>query len=550
MKKLYYLIVLTLILGLVLTGCLSNISQVPATNQSGITYLTKGGPTEAEAESFPLFAGQDMLVGEVLVWNNDIELCVKYQLSDDAITDNWLLTETHLAVATTIDGIPQTKTHNPIPGKFPYGDDNLGGVEFSPDYCIPFEEIAERVECGGELFIAAHAVVQKCETESFTFNPELTWSRSSELDVAVFPGYGAKWTQAEGFTIPHPLIEVWDGGTLGQYFTFYSTRGDISWASWACTQPGTPSTTGTDLHRFNATFNIPAGYNVTGGTLGSVNPGYEDVIPMNDNIYIFVNEKLLFWGGTIKVVDPGTTHFLGMERRDTEPQDKPEFPETDGWHMDGTFPAIPSGLFTEGSNQLDVFAEDFWTGGGMHELGLTLQVEQTTCETESAWAGTEEGKIQFPGKNWATYFTYTVEPVLLETLIVDSAVMAGSDSVNALDEGKCYNFKVIGTWMNRGWEPVDAEFTNAVYTSSDDWLNVLDGPSGYDIRLLNLQVNEEDFVDWGEYSIEHIYYLGFLGTGSTVNFRVFDGDPGTNTLIPGWYDDNVGSLTVEIYLVP
>ena len=47
MKKLYYLIVLTLILGLVLTGCslLSNIGQAPATEQSGITYLTKGLPS-------------------------------------------------------------------------------------------------------------------------------------------------------------------------------------------------------------------------------------------------------------------------------------------------------------------------------------------------------------------------------------------------------------------------------------------------------------------------------------------------------------------------
>ena len=43
MKKLSYLIALALILGLVLTGCtlLSNISQVPTTEQSGITYLTK-----------------------------------------------------------------------------------------------------------------------------------------------------------------------------------------------------------------------------------------------------------------------------------------------------------------------------------------------------------------------------------------------------------------------------------------------------------------------------------------------------------------------------
>ena len=42
MKKLFYLIVLALILGLTLTGCLlSNVGQVPTSEQSGITYLTK-----------------------------------------------------------------------------------------------------------------------------------------------------------------------------------------------------------------------------------------------------------------------------------------------------------------------------------------------------------------------------------------------------------------------------------------------------------------------------------------------------------------------------
>jgi hypothetical protein len=44
MKKLYYLIILTVILGLVLTGCLlSNVGQVPTNEQSGISYLTKNG---------------------------------------------------------------------------------------------------------------------------------------------------------------------------------------------------------------------------------------------------------------------------------------------------------------------------------------------------------------------------------------------------------------------------------------------------------------------------------------------------------------------------
>ena len=45
MKKYYYLIVLALILGLILTGCLlSNVGQVPPSEQSGITCLTKALP--------------------------------------------------------------------------------------------------------------------------------------------------------------------------------------------------------------------------------------------------------------------------------------------------------------------------------------------------------------------------------------------------------------------------------------------------------------------------------------------------------------------------
>jgi hypothetical protein len=58
MKKLIYLIVLTLILGLVLTGCtlLSNISQVPASEQSGVSCLTKG-EFDAECPAAPAVAG-------------------------------------------------------------------------------------------------------------------------------------------------------------------------------------------------------------------------------------------------------------------------------------------------------------------------------------------------------------------------------------------------------------------------------------------------------------------------------------------------------------
>jgi len=65
MKKLSYLIVLTLILGLVLTGCfLSNIGQVPTSEQSGVSSIAKNGPLRCiDFESTTLLAG-DSVKGE------------------------------------------------------------------------------------------------------------------------------------------------------------------------------------------------------------------------------------------------------------------------------------------------------------------------------------------------------------------------------------------------------------------------------------------------------------------------------------------------------
>jgi len=146
MKKLYYLIILTVILGLVLTGCslLSNVGQVPTTGQSGVTYLTKGGPTVVT-----LFAGKDEDVGTVTVSDDGTNLTVIYNT-----TGNWVMTETHLAVADSLAGIPQTQKGNPIPGKFPYSAEHDPAVNFY-SYEIPLDSWGP---CP-KLFIAAHAKV-------------------------------------------------------------------------------------------------------------------------------------------------------------------------------------------------------------------------------------------------------------------------------------------------------------------------------------------------------------------------------------------------------
>jgi len=147
MKKLYYLIILTVILGLVLTGCtfLSNIGQTPTSGQSGVAYLTKG--IETNPDVFTLYAGQHIDVGTVSVWDDCENLYVKYETTGD-----WVMTETHLHVANKWQLIPHTKKGNPIPGQFDYNGEHA--YETVVLYEIPLD-----LEPEIKLCIAAHAKV-------------------------------------------------------------------------------------------------------------------------------------------------------------------------------------------------------------------------------------------------------------------------------------------------------------------------------------------------------------------------------------------------------
>jgi len=159
MKKLIYLIVLALILGLVLTGCslLSDISQVPATEQSGITYLTKH--TANEPQVTPLLAGQTINVGTVSVWNDDVNLYVKYKT-----TGGWEIAETHLHVALSKDGIPHTNKGNPIPGHF---DNSMCHDPWVTEYTYSVS-LGDWGPCD-KLYIAAHAVVKRLNEDCIYF---------------------------------------------------------------------------------------------------------------------------------------------------------------------------------------------------------------------------------------------------------------------------------------------------------------------------------------------------------------------------------------------
>ena len=94
-------------------------------------------------------------VGEVTVSScEDGGVCVEYSLSDEAIDEGWVITETHAAVGNTEGDIPQTKKGNPTPGQFSHNETHDGVTSFK----VCFEG---NYASGDELVVAAHAVVVK-----------------------------------------------------------------------------------------------------------------------------------------------------------------------------------------------------------------------------------------------------------------------------------------------------------------------------------------------------------------------------------------------------
>ena len=94
---------------------------------------------------YDFYAGQTIDVGDIGVGNDATNLYIHI-----AIAPSWQITESHVAVAMDLSGIPQTKSGNPKVGKFPYK-----GLE---TFTIELSEIG--AEAGDTLIIAVHSVVK------------------------------------------------------------------------------------------------------------------------------------------------------------------------------------------------------------------------------------------------------------------------------------------------------------------------------------------------------------------------------------------------------
>ena len=142
-------------------------------------------------QCFPLLAGQTIDAGTVCLSIDAGALNVTY-----STTGGWELTEAHLWVGQTLDDLPQTKTGNPIPGKFPYNSGDITGLT-SFTFSIPLTNPLINFSCPSDdvtFLLAAHAALRKPNGDG-TFQTETGWSDGSPITTK------GNWATFSTFTL-------------------------------------------------------------------------------------------------------------------------------------------------------------------------------------------------------------------------------------------------------------------------------------------------------------------------------------------------------------
>ena len=459
--------------------------------------------------SYPLYAGQDWEVGEVLVKTTDDGVCVKFVLTDaDAIAEGWLITETHVAVADDATGIPQ-KNGNPIPGQFPAGETFLTGQTEAGWYCVPATGDAP-------FAVAAHAKIELPEIGHMAQHAFCVTS-GADTDLALGGDAVVAWGE------PNP----WDARMAEDL-----NAGNADWiwdAQWVTPNVadngglvdfvqdfevvGTPTSAELKIAADNA-----FAYSLNGGdeTDENLAEGWREQAALGNFDYPGV------------VIDPSPT----------------------AWSVVYTYDVL--GSLVPGSNTLNVTAVNAdWNtpdprvnpAAVIYKLCGTSEeyVIDRPYDDESAWGGT----TVFPGKNWATYIDYSA-PELVDTVeVAPRAAGENAPAVTAsaisLESGNNYLLVASGTYRFANW----GEY--GIADAAWNYRRAANAPGGvagwYQQASTRLQVWVGGAaVAWqpSAFNPEHIYSLELTGEGGPANFTIEDDN----------YTDNTGQITVKIYELP
>ena len=517
-------------------------SSDPSTGSIVALSMHEGDENGEDAKTITLFAGQDMDVGVVNVSNDGDYIYVEYVLNEDAIEEGWCITETHVHIGTSLTDFPlEGRWGNPAPGQFDYKEYHDPCVD-NVNYEIPIDP-----EWGKDLLIATHAALESQITEAIIygvtqdgeiFTIDMLNGKEEILTDNLNNEGGNNW--------PNGLAFDQENGRL--YYADGSDRNQI----WF--------------------YDMDTGENHPAGTAGGVVAGAEFA---NGAYWYIVNgtdefRKMTFDADGKNGVDEfvsklGTSHNLGdlavnfsetilyghsntsrgnaFFSIDLDDFAYTEIKQPAGKNLQIAFGSdgILYGVTTGTKNWYMI---DLITGertpvrDALNSYTDLANGREFKIKTETAWGAFDVGDIRFTDQgNWATYFEYSLQPVLIEYLEVNSRDMDGTTSETVLLDDVQYQFKISGTWTNRnGLHKVDAFYNNFELEANEPW-------KAFDSKNLQLQIDEE-FVDpLPDFNPDHVYYIDFEGSGDKVNFKVFERED-------SWYNDNKGSLNVKIYQIP
>lgn len=310
------------------------------------TDLIAGGGNEAS----------EMDVGDVLVWNDGDYLYVKYEVTDE----DWCITETHLEVAVSLGDIPQ-KNGNPIPGKFTYKNEHncVASVVYQPPLSWDPDT---------PLLIAAHAVVQ---TRGGVDGLEAALPDQVTI-LVTWPGLD--------FGAPSYFDVTVSGGTmLDGMYDGYCVDTDVGLANgvYQANVYSSYEELASGLVQFPENLDL-INYIINQHYVGTPSP--------LGGTYTFGDVQRAIW----ELIEDGICGGCGTE------------PWTQA-HVD----EIVADALTNGEGFVPGCGDVLVVMLGPLPWGqiLIIDVPVPCVEAETAWG---DG-LDFPGKNWATYFGYSVQ---------------------------------------------------------------------------------------------------------------------------------------------
>ena len=327
------------------------------------TALRKGGSTTFDLsqqcsteQSVNLYAGQDILVGEVSVEVVGEDYVITYTLTNE----DYCMTETHLSVVGSPSDFPLTGGGNPKIGHFEFSESHDCVNSYS--YTVPTINGA---------YIAAHAVVAVTDCEYDVASDAYAETLPNQVDVCV---------TEKGVSPSYFDIEIAEGNSLSGAYEAWCADQDASLDNGQCFTA--------DVYSSYET--LPDGQFENPQNFGAVNwlmnQGFIGMDAGNGlGAYTFGDIQIAIW----YLVDDSVCQLCQF----TGPYNDDRIDMLVNM-------ALANNDFVPGCGDDIVIL--FVPTNGLQTVFITIPAPCDECGDETAWG---DG-CDFPGNSWATYFHY------------------------------------------------------------------------------------------------------------------------------------------------